>query len=99
MTRFERLQWVRSRPNIGSLHCKVQLEIGVQEAHKRRPDLSDDALLSLAEEVHRLSGDGVTRFAFRPTFGHSGIPRRNHRAAHGTLLGFTKLRGMDHDDE
>ena len=29
-----------------------QLEIGVQEARKRQPDLSDDALLELVREVH-----------------------------------------------
>ena len=34
-----------------------QLEIGVQETCKRRPDLSDDALLELAKEVHGLSRD------------------------------------------
>ena len=40
-----------------------QLEIGVQEARKRRPDVSDDALLELAKEIHKLSRVGVTKSA------------------------------------
>ena len=33
-----------------------QLEIAVQAARKRRPDLSDDGLLALAREINGLSG-------------------------------------------
>jgi hypothetical protein len=50
------------------------LEIGVQETHKRRPNLSGDALLELAHIVRRLFGDSVTRSAFghKRTFELSG---------------------------
>ena len=55
--RRERLLLVGSRPNIRSAPCGTA--IGVQEARKRRPDLSNDALLVLAKEVHGLSTDGA----------------------------------------
>ncbi|TDJ70457.1 MAG: hypothetical protein E2O38_11260 [Proteobacteria bacterium] len=41
---------------ISGLYRKEQLQIGVQEARKLRPDLSDDALFELAKTVHGLSG-------------------------------------------
>ena len=44
---------------ISTLRRERQLEIGVQKARKRRPDLSDDALLELAKIVR-----GFTRSAF-----------------------------------
>jgi len=45
--------------SISNLRCERQLEISVQAARKRRPDLSDDALLALAKTVHGLSGQNV----------------------------------------
>ncbi len=41
---------VMTQTAISGLYRKEQLKIGVQEAHKRRPDLSDDALLGLARQ-------------------------------------------------
>ena len=35
---------------ISGLYRKEQLQIGVQKAHTRKPDLSDDALLGLARQ-------------------------------------------------
>ncbi len=55
---------VMAQTAISGLYRKEQLKIGVQEAHKRRPDLSDDALLELAKEIHGFSRDGVARSAF-----------------------------------
>ena len=37
---------------ISGRYRKGQLQIGVQEARKRRPELSDDALLELGKAVH-----------------------------------------------
>ena len=37
---------------ISGLCCEGQLEIGIQEARERRPDLSDAALLELAKKVY-----------------------------------------------
>ncbi len=48
--RRERLLLVGSKP-ISGLRREGQLEIGVQQARKRRPDLSDE-LLALAKTVH-----------------------------------------------
>jgi hypothetical protein len=39
----------RKHTYISGLYREGQLEIGVQEARKRPPDLSDDALLELAK--------------------------------------------------
>ena len=50
VSRRERLLLVGSRP-ISGLRREGQLEIGVQQARKRRPDLSDE-LLALAKTVH-----------------------------------------------
>ncbi len=41
-----------AQASISNLRCERQLEISIQEARKRRPDLSDDALLELAKTVH-----------------------------------------------
>ncbi len=49
--RRERLLVVGSTP-ISGLRREEQLEIGVQQARTRRPDLSGDALLALAKTVH-----------------------------------------------
>ncbi len=48
---------VMEQAAISGLHREELLEIGVQEARKRRPDLSDDALFELAKEIHGLSRD------------------------------------------
>ena len=41
---------------ISGLYRKEQLQIGVQKAHTRRPDLSNDALLGLAKAVQNRTG-------------------------------------------
>ena len=38
---------------ISGLYRKEQLQIGVREAHKVRPDLSDDALLGVIKDSTR----------------------------------------------
>ncbi len=46
---------MRPRFANSSLNTQRFPEIGIQEARKLRPDLSDDALLKLAKTVHELS--------------------------------------------
>ena len=47
-----------SEANLASdSYYEGQLQIGVQETHKLRPDFSDDALLELAKAVRGLSND------------------------------------------
>ncbi len=51
---YLRVKEHRSAGLISGLCHEGQLQIGVQEARKRRPDFSDDAWRALAKTVHEL---------------------------------------------